>query len=102
MCERLSYLRENLQGEDAITRDATVGPSVSVAQARCAVYSIVAIPARGGWRCGLVSLFRGLRDDTLTALSSLWCIPDMIVSCQAGDFVSTQIRVWFRGSVILD
>jgi len=61
----------------------------------------VILVCRRGW-CGLVSLLRSLHNNILTTLSPLWRISNIIVSRQAGDFVSTQIGVRTRRSAVLD
>ena len=53
---------------------------------------IVTLASRRGW-CGLVSLLRGPHNDILATLSPFWRISDIIISCQAGDFIPAQIRV---------
>ena len=66
------------------------------------VSSAVAVVASGREWCGLVSLLRSPRDDSLATLSPLWRISDVIVLGQAGDFVPAQVGIRMRESASLD
>ena len=98
--EYLSYLREDLRGQRrnnaGYDRRSTCEWTIS------ALHSIIAIVTRGrGW-CSLISLLRTLHNNILTTFGPLWRISDVIISCQAEEFVSAQVGVQIRRSTGLD